>query len=111
MKKATDPKKKSAARAKPEHDTKRFSRRIRGLIALFGRYELSREELDRAAKVSNSPDVVMKLRRMGFVISIRMQPFSLPDGSVGHYGVYRLEPESRLAAMQLIEKAKKGGAS
>ena len=111
MKKATNPQKKLAADPQIEHDTKPFSKLDRALRALLGCHELSREQLDRVAKASNSPDVVMRLRRAGFKISTRMQSFSLPDGSVGHYGVYRLEPESRLAALQLIEKAKKGGAS
>ena len=109
MKKATSPQKKSAARPKAEHDTKRFSKLDRALGALLNCYELSREQLDRAAKASNSPDVVMRLRRAGFMISTRMQAFTLPDGSVGHYGIYRLEPESRLAAMQRLDQAGKGG--
>ena len=109
MKKATNLQKKSAASTQTEHDTKQFSKPDLALRALLNCHELSREQLDRAAKASNSPDVVMRLRRAGFKISTRMQPFSLPDGSVGHYGVYRLEPESRIAAMQRLDQAGKGG--
>ena len=111
MKKATNLQKKSAASTQTEHVTKQFTRQIRGLIALFSNYELSREQLDRAAKVSNSPDVVMRLKRKQIKITMRRESFSLPDGSRVRYGVYRLEPESRLAAMQLIEEAKSGDES
>ena len=108
MKKATNPQKKSAASTQTEHDTKQLSKLDRALRALLSCHELSREQLDRAAKASNSPDVVMRLRRAGFKISTHMQAFTLPDGSVGHYGVYRLEPESRIAAMLRLQLVVRG---
>lgn len=50
----------------------------------------SREELDRIVGASNTPDLVLRLRRKGFAIPCEKVPGIDRDGLPCHYGRYSL---------------------
>ena len=61
-----------------------------------------REELDRIAGASNSPEVVSQLRQKGLHIECDRVPAIDRDGRPCTPGQYRLAPESRPQAMRLL---------
>ncbi|MFC6632951.1 hypothetical protein [Microbulbifer taiwanensis] len=67
-------------------------RQRRALVALLDRPR-SREDLDRIAGTSNSPDLVGRLRKRGITILCEHVSHTDRDGVKGWHGVYRL-PES-----------------
>ena len=75
-------------------------RQRRALVALMERPR-SREELDRIAGTSNSPDLVSRLRQRGILILCEHVSHTDRDGMKGWHGVYKL-PAS--------EKGRIGGA-
>lgn len=65
----------------------------------------SRETLDKAIGASNTPDVVFRLRKKGFVIPCEKVPATDRDGLPCRYGQYRLTAEdSALAAAVLTDE-------
>ena len=67
-------------------------RQRRALAALLERPR-TREELDRIAGTSNSPDLVSRLRQRGVLILCEHVSHTDRDGVKGWHGVYKL-PES-----------------
>lgn len=76
---------------KPLHLTQR---QRRALVALLERPR-SREELDRIAGTSNSPDLVSRLRRRGILILCEHVSHTDRDGVKGWHGVYKLPASER----------------
>jgi hypothetical protein len=75
----------------------RNPRYLRVLFALLQRIEgISREQLDRIAGTSNSPEVVRRLKKRYDVdIATERIPCRDRDGRPSHFGVYTLEPQER----------------
>ena len=69
-------------------------RQRRALVALLERPH-SREELDRIAGTSNSPDLVSRLRQRGILIVCEHVSHTDRDGLKGWHGVYRLPSSER----------------
>ena len=69
-------------------------RQRRALTALLERPR-SREELDRIAGTSNSPDLVSRLRQRGILILCQHVTHTDRDGVKGWHGVYRLPASER----------------
>ena len=76
---------------KPLHLT---PRQRRALVALLERPR-SREELDRIAGTSNSPDLVSRLRQRGILILCEHVSHTDRDGVKGWHGVYKLPASER----------------
>lgn len=68
----------------------------------------SREQLDRVARCSNSPNVVMKLRRRGIEISTQRVVFEGPSGRKSWHGRYELSSEGRQRARELLGNEPEG---
>lgn len=80
-------------------------RRTRLLAALLDGRK-TREQLDRAAGTSNSPDVVMTLRRdFGLVIDCEHIKATDRDGEPCRPGVYSLRETDRAKAQALLKGA------
>lgn len=62
----------------------------------------SREQLDRAAGVSNSPDVIMRLRRMGFMIACTRRRATDKHGKPCYPGDYTLSTAHIDAALDAL---------
>ena len=70
------------------------TRQRRALVALLERPR-SREDLDRIAGTSNSPDLVSRLRQRGILILCEHVSHTDRDGVKGWHGVYRLPASER----------------
>lgn len=79
---------------KSAHFTTICPRQARALAALM-RGPLSREELDRVAGCSNTPDLIASLRRRGFVIPCEKIRVIDRDGRKCWPGIYHLTPADR----------------
>ena len=79
------------------------ARQRRALQALLGRPH-RREELDAAAGVSNSPQVVMKIRKLGIEIKCEHVKALDRDGEPCFPGVYSLSDDGRENAIKLLKK-------
>lgn len=66
--------------------TKREGAALRALL----RGPVQREALDRICRVSNSPDVVKRLRRRGVAIACQIESTENGDGETVRFGVYHL---------------------
>lgn len=71
----------------------RFTPRQRRALVALMEHPRSREELDRIAGASNSPDLVGQLRKRGIAIVCEHVSHIDRDGVKGWHGVYSL-PES-----------------
>ena len=69
-------------------------RQRRALMALL-EHPRSREELDRIAGTSNSPDLVSRLRQRGILIVCEHVGHTDRDGVKGWHGVYKLPASER----------------
>lgn len=88
------PKPAGAARLNP--------RESRALLALLAA-PLTREQLDRVAGASNSPDLVRGLRHgLGLSIPCEREPVKDRDGRTVQRGVYRLEAADKSAARAVL---------
>lgn len=77
-------------------------------LAALAAGSLMREELDRAAGASNSPDVVRWLRRAGWVIHCERLKRTDRDGRACRPGRYTLQSNQReLAACHARERLRK----
>lgn len=63
---------------------------------------ISRENSDRVAHASNSPNVVWQLRAKGVQIATERVPFITCDNTESWYGRYHLAPESRQRLRELL---------
>lgn len=79
------------------------ARQRRALQALLGRPH-RREELDAAAGVSNSPHVVMGIRKRGIDIQCEHVKALDRDGKPCFPGVYSLSDAARVNAIELLER-------
>lgn len=77
-------------------------RQRRALLALRSG-PVMREALDRIAGASNSPHIIMELRRMGLVIECERLHFLDRDGRACRPGRYTLAVNSQLAATAMLE--------
>lgn len=84
-------------------------RHLRALVALLCR-PMTREELDRRAGASNSPDLVAELRRRGLDIPCERVKCYDRDGRLVFKGVYSLSHRDRrlVHEWQLSSNGKKG---
>lgn len=80
-------------------------RRIRALIALVYRDYVSRENLDRLAGCSNSPDLVFQMKNAGLPIQTREVKAKDRDGRNTHYADYYLTPVIKAKAKEWLEAA------
>ncbi len=81
-------------------------RRIRALIALVYRDCVSREDLDRLAGCTNSPDLVAQLKkRCGLDIQMREVHTKDRDGRSTWFGVYSLAIEDKYRVRQWLVNA------
>lgn len=80
-------------------------RRIRTLIALVYRDYVSRENLDRLAGCSNSPDLVFQMKRAGLPIQTREVKAKDRDGRKTHYADYYLTPAIKAKAKEWLESS------
>jgi hypothetical protein len=76
-------------------------RQARLLLAMLHR-PVMRRDADRIAGATNSPDVVLHLRRMGLEIDTERLAVMNQDGNLSHVGKYHLKPESRPLALELL---------
>lgn len=79
------------------------ARHIRAVRALLV-CEHFREELDRAAHASNSPQIVKDLRDSGIDIKCTLVTVTRMDGSVCRPGVYSLTEAGRASAIKWLER-------
>lgn len=87
-----------AATAKRQSNSIKLTPRLkRLLIALYrANSGLSREEADRAAPASNSPEYIRQLKaRLGLEIPCQLVPFTTIDGQRSKRGVYHLTEADR----------------
>jgi len=81
-------------------------RRIRALIALVYRDYVSREDLDKLAGCTNSPDLVAQLKkRCGLDIQMREVHTKDRDGRSTWFGVYSLAIEDKYRVRQWLVNA------
>lgn len=81
-------------------------RRIRALIALVYRDCVSREDLDKLAGCTNSPDLVAQLKkRCGLDIQTREVKVKDRDGKSTWYGEYSLAIEDKYRVKQWLVSA------
>lgn len=80
-------------------------RRIRALIALVFRDYVSRENLDKLAGCTNSPDLVSRLRKDGVDVQMREVHTKDRDGRSCWFGEYFLMPEVKRAIREWLEVA------
>lgn len=80
-------------------------RRIRALIALVYRDYVSRENLDRLAGCSNSPDLVFQMKNAGLPIQTREVKAKDRDGRNTHYADYYLLPAIKAKAKEWLESS------
>ena len=78
-------------------------RRIRALIALVYRDYVSRENLDRLAGCSNSPDLVFQMKNAGLPIQTREVKAKDRDGRNTHYADYYLPPAIKAKVKNWLE--------
>jgi hypothetical protein len=76
--------------------------RERRLLSALMSGPLAREALDRAVGASNSPDVVLRLRRRGFEVPCELRDGLDRDGRKCKYGVYRLTGNDADLATRLL---------
>ncbi|QKI89219.1 helix-turn-helix domain-containing protein [Thiomicrorhabdus xiamenensis] len=72
---------------------------------------VTRQELDEIAGVANSPDIVLKLRKAGWVIDTGRMSSIDQDGSNSNAGYYTLaghQKECALEALDLYRQARGG---
>lgn len=78
------------------------SRQAKLLDELFKASSISREQCDRLAPASNSPEVVRQLRnKLGLAIPCEMHARTLPSGERIRFGMYSLSPADRVRLTQL----------
>lgn len=96
----------------PRADSHDFAGSVspRHLRAIFGllRRPISREELDRVAGCSNSPQLVAELRRRGLDLPCRMISGRDRDGRTVRYGEYRLTRKDRRKVMHWFRERSLG---
>ena len=78
-------------------------RHKRAVQALLVR-ERFREELDRAAHASNSPQIVRDLRGIGIDIKCTLVSVTGIDGTISRPGIYSLTEAGRASAIQWLER-------
>jgi hypothetical protein len=84
-------------------------RQIRALQALLNG-PVTREQLDRMAGASNSPDVVASLKRHGLRIACdTSQPVTDRDGRKAYPGVYSLHADDRAKVIALLKNSEVTG--
>ena len=102
----------NSIKEEPRADSHDFSCSVspRHLRAIFGllRHPISREELDRVAGCSNSPQLVAELRRRGLDVPCRMLSGRDRDGRTVRYGEYRLTGEDRRKVMDWFRESSLG---
>jgi len=81
--------------------TTRQTRAIKGLLAK----PLKREELDRVAGCSNSPDLIACLRRKGLAIPCELVNVTDRDGHDCRSGLYSFTDADKLTAKAWLEVA------
>jgi len=81
-------------------------RELRVLHALNMHAEISREQLDRIAGASNSPDIVFRLRGRGIGIVCRMVRAFDRDGNEVQHGMYSMSAISRQAFRDWLNKCR-----
>lgn len=92
----------SAASTKHAAADRLNPREHRALLALLAA-PLTREQLDRVAGASNSPDLVARLRHgLGLGIPCEREPVKDRDGRTVQRGVYRLAPTDKAAARLVL---------
>lgn len=74
------------------------SPRERRLLAALLERPITREQADRIARASNSPDVVFKLRSHGIDVQMTRIGFVDADGRASNYGRYWLKQSDKRAA-------------
>ena len=83
----------------------RLSPRQRRTLLALRSGPVMREALDRIAGASNSPHIIMELRRMGLVIECERLHLLDRDGRACRPGRYMLALNSQLAAAAMLENA------
>jgi hypothetical protein len=73
------------------------------LISVLLRHPVMRNDADRIAGATNSPDEIMKMRRMGLKIDTERLPILNRDGNTSIVGRYHLAESSRPLALELLE--------
>jgi len=87
----------------------RSQRQRRALVALLAGPQ-TREQLDRLAGASNSPDVVMTLRRrFGLALPCALETVPDRDGKRVERGVYRLAELDKPTALRLVQASASTG--
>jgi hypothetical protein len=87
----------------------RSQRQLRALVALLAGPK-TREQLDRLAGSSNSPDVVMILRRrFGLLLPCALETVPDRDGKSVERGVYRLAELDKPTALRLVQASASTG--
>ena len=79
-------------------------RQERVLAALIENRYIWRESVDRTAKASNGPQVILELRRRGWRIGCRRIEKIDIDGKRCWPGLYWLHPNHKLKAMEALER-------
>lgn len=82
-------------------------RHLRAIVGLLRR-PISREELDRVAGCSNSPQLVAELRRRGLDVPCRMLSGRDRDGRTVRYGEYRFTRKDRRKVMHWFRERSLG---
>lgn len=75
------------------------TRLIRAVVRLIAG-QVDREELDRVVGSTNSPDIVLQLRRKGVGILCHLVDARDRDGRPCRYGRYELTPAGRMLLQQ-----------
>lgn len=71
---------------------------------------LTREQLDRVAGASNSPDLVRNLRLgLGLSVPCEREPVRDRDGRAVQRGVYRLAARDKALAREALSSISRGG--
>ncbi|QFT53985.1 hypothetical protein [Microbulbifer sp. THAF38] len=85
---------------------KKLSPREMKAMESFEKYgRVSREQLDRATRSSNSPDIIFQLRKKGYPIKTYPVPHIDAYGKKGVHGDYEAMPEALDAFYSLREAA------
>ena len=109
--KTPDPTKaESSAPSKREFTGTDNPRHLRAITALLRR-PLSRQELDRVAGASNSPELVAELRRRGLDTPCERITFIDRDGHKCRPGVYRFTTADRRMVYVWMTKRQQGSAN
>src|SRR5699024_10884426 len=103
MKSARTPEQSTSAKTQTHSTTLTGRERRLAQALLAAPAGLSREPADKAARASNSPDVVSRLRSRGVSIRTEMRACVTVDGTHSRYCVYHLQKGAHKRLQKLLE--------